>query len=517
MSRNGGPDPKIIGFKRRIRHLLAWCARIEKKLGDQSHKIYRPRSRFDILWIPYYLSSRKRRRDKTIRLKWLLGKKELSFCDAIDYCRAPNTGAIWFHQYALHLLETKKRGLITTYKQLLDETEIRSPPKMISWIGTCRDAEQTFIEIESYLHPMLASRSKSDADYDGILSKMINNIASSAHIDGYYPCQIYPMAVHKLGRDKAASVYQISLKDYEKKIARLDRRKGDGRIEHVVAAAFITFPSIRSLTVLTLHYHEIGHVFWNHYLHDRDISLLKKEMRKTFPKAFDRIRAEYAEADRGSQEITDEPENEGRKISENKKVRDKEDELFGEIAADCFAGMVAGYTYYSTLAGYIFIKTPYWERHNLEYLPLIDRMAVVEGCCHEVTPNCCLSSDGFIDAYRSLRQLLTNIKKPKIVVSEFESDERLGDIRNLVLVFKRVLGERLNLRLASEYPEINSYDELKKVPADIADVLRVLHHAAQYRNRLGFSEDRIGEYVQWETRVTKQLKRRFRSTFPDRV
>ena len=154
--------------------------------------------------------------------------------------------------------------------------------------------------MERTVVPTLRTRTKSDPAYDELLSRFLTDLGLTLQ---------KPVTSHMQARLLAVDHY------------------------YAEAPVFLFAPSVRSFEAISLLYHEIGHVVWEHVLTRTERSRLIGEINKF-------ARAETVEPTM---------------------------DALREIAADIFGGLVGGHPYCTNLCAFFLSKQRLYSRPNREY------------------------------------------------------------------------------------------------------------------------------------------------------
>ncbi|MEK6676209.1 MAG: hypothetical protein AABZ47_11225 [Planctomycetota bacterium] len=372
-------------------------------------------------------------------------------------------GATFLFDFA-HFFLTRSRNTLREISDTLEKLEVslnQNQPSLKSisdqmwllWRYKFDQVESNNHAIERHFHPVLAVRSKSDEAYDRFILKFLVEIGLPT---------IHPISVHKLiKQSSAAAVERFTLHDklklppHQPKLgSNLEQKYGN-----VVFAIFYFFPSVRSLTSLTLLYHEVGHVFWEYVATRAERERLLMKMHQAF-------------------------------------IPSCHDHLEKEIAADAFAALVGGYSFYATFCPFLLTKPEGWSSRTSGYLPPDQRMWITR---HGTTLTRVSENDlgdSFFRAWDSLERLFRSQNNPKpltrITMNGNKAIEFLKE-------FKEVL-ERHSVKLADKPREPN-YNEngCPVLPSSKSDLrIRELFTTATYfRDKVDSAE----EYIAWEERA----------------
>lgn len=326
--------------------------------------------------------------------------------------------------------------------------------------------------LESWVHPVLASRSAQDVYCDKIIALLLKTVItrkSTLLNKAGHPIRLLPVVSHRLSLESAAEVLVPDMGQL--RVNESGASEGRGiELRRPQIVVFFFYPSIWSLTTITLAYHEIGHVLWRH-ASDAWRSKLTALIRTAFPAAFARL---------GPPDRLD--------------TSDLGDRLVREIAADCAAGLIAGYTYASTLCGFLITK-PWANLLDRPYLNRCDRCELVLSASAYASPKCELRNDSYvmfawnaIDRSRSRSEI--SRRNLKVFIDAFASWLRESGIS----LADSVKCFRLNRVSATSPPPFSGMG-----PREL------LTYAAAFRDRC--THDDGDQYATWEREVMRRLRK----------
>lgn len=350
------------------------------------------------------------------------------------------------------------------------------------WIYCCGAAENSLNEVEAWCHPLLASRTPSDHQYDRVLSRLIYEIAPNGFRSGDSTIRIVPVTSHRMRSASPASTRPYS---HGRKSGFPKGNKITPVSNDPIVAAFCFYPSIRSLTSLMLMYHELGHTVWSVGLSSAKKIRLTRMMNEAFPEAF--------------QSHVESQEEDGK----NEWIDSLNDHLASEIFADCFASLVGGYAYAATLCGTLLTKSSIWKKRSPAYLSVSDRVMLTQLCSETVSPNCSGSSDSFFDGFFALRafaEKLTQHSKDKHKLFA-PGLVQTGNKKMIIVLANAVMGELMGsgVKLVEPMAELDAKGSPNVDGLSHRDILSI---AAQYRDKC---PNESVHYVKWERRVLKKI------------
>lgn len=360
------------------------------------------------------------------------------------------------HDYALATIELATNELSNYGKLQVSFSSGEQPKKLkldVLWnfvTHRFRVAEEALRLVESELHPAMLVRTDSDLAYDKLISQLLAE---------YNLRQIVPFTTHRLGLPSPLQVRPCELNSATPlMVGNVDLRE---RYKDKLLVLLHFFPSIRSLTALTLMLHEVGHVIWDPIL------------RNSAGPGFVKIKLELVD------------------LLTRAMGRPPGDMMQKEVGADLIGGLLGGATFAATLCSHLVSKATYWIIASQDYPPppLRIQLARAGAACVSQQPG----DDSFFTACEHLHKLYA--KSPPSAVATIAGDDlaRLTDIVGRIKELLHQFG-------------ISTDDQPPVIPAGASEVesIRVLLREAGHRREQ--CETLEGhDYIAWERRVMKSL------------
>lgn len=413
------------GFFRRTRHLHRWCELIERRV----------------------MSHRKR-----------LGvERAPASASAPSGDGAVSDAALWYLRMVKYHLSRFDDDDSRSNKRWRLSPEDKQNSLLRFGDLQLRSAENFNRIVEQDLHPLLAARTRTDAEWDRIVMRLANEIGLR---------NVHFVTTHNFPATAATCVAKLELLT-ESENARACNSGDFAHLRHVAGKEMHHvrfFPSARSLTTLTLLYHEFGHVFWR------------------------RLKAQLKKRDGTNRWIT---------RIQNAFGPGLAPEVVSEIAADAFGGLTGGAAFAATLCGHLLAKPSAWEKRDPRKYPAINirgwlaREGALVGAGNDALGDSMFESwDRLLDVKRTTTRGSTS---PFVEFNEANARGFLNDFATLL----RSSGITLGQNTQEQYTALPT-DESSGFPILTGNetVGVILRAAAEARDRC--SDHRGRDYIAWE-------------------